>query len=166
MRIPVRISTLVWGLVLLSSAGAGGAVAGDAAAASCRSMTCLVSEARTARGLPGLKESPRLDRAARARALAIRRCGDFSHTACGQPFRQVFVRAGYQGRSIGENLAWGGGRLGSPDRTLAAWLGSPDHRANLLGRSWREVGVARIHAQRLFGASDVTVWVMQFGARG
>jgi uncharacterized protein YkwD len=163
VRIPARISTLVWGLLLVSSVAAAGAGAGGAAAAPCRSMSCLVNETRTARGLPALRESVRLNRAARLRALAIRRCGQFSHTACGQPFRQVFVRAGYRGRSVGENLAWGQGPVGSPDRTLTAWLGSPPHRANLLGHSWREVGVARIHARRLFGASDVTVWVMQFG---
>jgi uncharacterized protein YkwD len=156
---------LVWGLVLLSTVAAMGPLASPAAAKRCRSLLCLVNGARAGHGLPALMESARLDRSARLRALAIRRCAEFSHTACGQPFRQVFVRAGYRGRELGENLCWGSGRLGSPTSTLAAWRTSPEHRANLLGRSWRRVGVARIRAKRLFGASNVTVWVMQFGGR-
>ena len=164
MSIPARISTLVWGLMLLSVVVALWASATRAAATRCRSLVCLVNSARAGHGQPVLKRSARLDRSARLRALAIRRCADFSHTACGQPFQQVFVRAGYHGNAIGENLAWGSGRLGGRASTMASWLASPDHRANLLGRSWESVGVARVHAKRLFGASNVTVWVMQFGA--
>jgi len=164
VHIPVRISTSIWGLVIVSAAAAAaGAIPHGARAAPCRSMLCLVNSARVARGLPALQESVRLDRSSRLRAVAIRRCGQFSHTACGQPFQLVFARAGYRGRAIGENLAWGGGYLGAPGRTLTAWLGSPPHRRNLLGSGWRQVGVAFVHARRLFGASNVTVWVLQFG---
>jgi uncharacterized protein YkwD len=166
VSIPARISTLVWGLVLLSVAATTGPFATAATTTRCRSLPCLVNGVRARHGLPVLKESTRLDRSARLRGLAIRRCAEFSHTACGQPFRAVFVRAGYRGHELGENLAWGSGRLGGGASTFAAWRASPDHRANLLDRSWRHVGVARIHAKRLFGASNVTVWVMQFGGRG
>jgi uncharacterized protein YkwD len=125
-------------------------------------LLCLVNRWRSRQGLSELAESVRLDRSSRLRALAIRRCGRLSHTACGQSFGLVFAEAGYHGRSIGENLAWGGGVLGSPARTVAAWSGSPPHRRNLLG-DWRVAGAALVHADRLFGASDVTVWVLQFG---
>jgi uncharacterized protein YkwD len=166
VRIPVRITALAWGLVVLSPTVAlAAAVPRRAEAVGCRSMICLANGARAAQGLPQLRESRRLDRASRLRALAIRRCGQFSHTACGEPFNGVFARAGYRGGTIGENLAWGTGVLGTPSRTLVAWLGSPPHRRNLLGPGWREVGVACIHARRLFGASNVAVWVMEFGGR-
>ena len=128
VRIPVRITGSVWGLVLLSTMVALAApVRGRAEAAGCRSLICLVNEARAAQGLPALRESRRLDRASRLRALAIRRCGQFSHTACGEPFRGVFARAGYRRRTIGENLAWGTGRARSsePDAHCLARLPAP-----------------------------------------
>jgi uncharacterized protein YkwD len=132
------------------------------AAPEVRELLCLVNRWRSRHGLSVLAESVRLDRSSRLRALAIRRCGQFSHTACGQSFGRVFAEAGYGGRSIGENLAWGGGVLGSPARTVAAWSSSPPHRRNLAG-NWRVAGAALVRANRLFGASDVTVWVLQFG---
>jgi uncharacterized protein YkwD len=136
--------------------------AGRGAAREVRELLCLVNQWRSRHGLSELAESARLDRSSRLRALAIRRCGQFSHTACGQSFGGVFAEAGYGGRSIGENLAWGGGVLGSPVRTVTAWGNSPPHRRNLAG-NWRVAGAALVHANRLFGASDVTVWVLQFG---
>jgi len=172
LGIPARISTAVLVFVALTAAGGASAVPARGSTAPCASagarteghaLLCLVNRARAEHGLPELRESTRLDRSSRLRALAIRRCAQFSHTPCGQSFRLVFVRAGYHGRSTGENLGWGGGRLGSPARTLAAWCSSPPHRRNLLGRRWRQVGVALVHAQHLFGARDVTVWVLQLG---
>lgn len=139
------------------SAGRSGGATGEV-----QELLCLVNRWRGRQGLPELVESARLDRSSRLRALAIRRCGQLSHTACGQSFGLVFAEAGYRGRSIGENLAWGGGDLGSPARTVAAWSSSPPHRRNLRG-DWRVAGAALVHADRLFGASDVTVWVLQFG---
>jgi uncharacterized protein YkwD len=125
-------------------------------------MLCLIGRARAARGLAALQESPQLGRAARVRALAIRRCRQFSHTACGQPFGLAVAQAGYRG-SIGENLGWGNGSFASPDSIFAAWLGSLPHRQNLFDRDWRQVGVACARARRLFGASNVTVWVLELG---
>ena len=46
--------------------------------------------------------------------------------------------------SVGENLLYS-----SPDldrrRGRELWMSSPGHRANLLSRSWREIGVSAIH---------------------
>ena len=67
--------------------------------------------------------------------------------------------------SVGENLAWGQGRLGSARTALASWLASPEHRQILFGGGWRDLGVARVRATSLFGRSNVTVWVAQFGHR-
>src|SRR5438128_667488 len=130
-------------------------------------MRCLVEWVRARHGLPGLRELPQLDRSSSMRAAAIRRCGQFSHTPCGQGFVQPFVSAGYLAQSgmVGENLAWGGSRRGSPRATLAAWLRSPEHRANLLRAGWRDCGLALARG-RLFGSSAVSLWVLQFGRRG
>ena len=127
-------------------------------------MSCGVNVVRRSFGLSVLHESPRLDRSSLLKANAIRRCG-FSHTPCGTPFTQTFVRAGYlPARSIAENLAWGQGERGSPLSTLGAWLESPRHRANLLARGWQDLGLA-FQRGSMFGYSAVSLWVLELGRR-
>jgi uncharacterized protein YkwD len=145
----------------------GASDAHDSLSVELRSMRCLLNLTRRGHGLAPLRASALLHRSAALRAEAIRRCGDFSHRACGQPFLSVFDRVGYlraRRASVGENLAWGSSGLGSPLATLQAWLCSPRHRSMMLGR-WREVGVAFVHTAGLFGMADVTVWVADFGRR-
>jgi uncharacterized protein YkwD len=126
-------------------------------------MHCLVAWARRHRGLPALRTSRPLFRSSLLRAAAIRRCGDFSHTPCGQSFGRVFVSVGYRRAAVGENLAWGGGMLGSARSAFQAWLTSPPHRHNLFHRGWRDLGIGLVSADRLFGAAQVSIWVTQFG---
>jgi uncharacterized protein YkwD len=132
-----------------------------------RALRCLVNWARRHAGQPTLRRSPELDRSAAMRANDIRRCQDFSHTPCGEAFITVFQQAGYltAAGTVGENLAWGQGRLGSARTAMAGWLASPEHRQILFGSSWRDVGLARVRARSLFGRPNVTVWVAQFGRR-
>ncbi|MDQ2984787.1 MAG: CAP domain-containing protein [Actinomycetota bacterium] len=131
-------------------------------------MRCLVNWARTRAGAGGLRSAPRLNRSARMRAAEIQRCGQFSHTPCGDSFIRVFIASGYLGASgtVAENLAWGSSTLGSARVALTSWLASSSHRHNLLGRGWRDVGVAIVKANSLFGVANVEVWVVQFGRRG
>ena len=132
-----------------------------------RALRCLVNWARRHAGEPALHRSPELDRSAAMRANDIRRCQDFSHTPCGEAFITVFQQAGYLTASgtVGENLAWGQGRLGSARTAMAGWLASPEHRQILFGSKWRDLGLARVRARSLFGRPNVTVWVAQFGRR-
>src|SRR5947207_1305151 len=109
-----------------ASACPGGSGATAAADTEVAAMHCLIDWVRGQHGLGSLNELPQLDRSSSLRAQAIRRCGQFSHTPCGQAFMQPFVRVGYlrENGTVGENLAWGGRWLGSPRATLAAWLRS------------------------------------------
>jgi uncharacterized protein YkwD len=130
-----------------------------------RAMRCLISYARRHGGLSGLRPNAELDRSAAMRAGDIRRCQDFSHTACGQPFIAVFEVVGYftGTATVGENLAWGQGQLGAARSAMASWLASAEHRRILFTSSWQDLGVARVRAPSLFGRPNVTVWVAQFG---
>lgn len=47
-------------------------------------------------------------------------------------------------------------------------MGSPEHRANLLSRDWREIGIAAVHtasAPGVYGGSAVTILTTDFGVR-
>ena len=90
-----------------------------------RALSCLINWARRHGGQPALRRSAVLDHSAGLRAAEIRRCQDFSHTPCGQPFIAVFQLVGYPLASVGENLAWGQGRLGTARSAMASWLASP-----------------------------------------
>jgi uncharacterized protein YkwD len=48
---------------------------------------------------------------------------------------------------------------------MASWLASPPHRAILFTAKWRDLGLARVKTS-LYGRSNVSVWVAQFGRRG
>ena len=52
----------------------------------------------------------------------------FTHGAFGSRLLQFDV----QSSVAGENLAWGTGSQGTARAIVAAWLASPEHRANLL----------------------------------
>ena len=46
-----------------------------------------------------------------------------------------------QSTVTGENLAWGTGPLRTASAIVAAWLASPEHRANLLRPAFSRVGI-------------------------
>jgi uncharacterized protein YkwD len=86
----------------------------------------------------------------------------------GRWIRWFYPGPGHRSWSAGENLAWGAPRI-TARQTVRAWLRSPGHRANLLKRSWRNVGVAAVvvrDPRRYFRAwDDVTIVAAEFGRR-
>jgi len=66
--------------------------------------------------------------------------------------------------TVGENLAWGGGRVASPSSIVQMWMHSPGHRQNILSRSYREVGIGIV-----LGTPDGvagSTYTTDFGRRG
>ena len=109
-------------------------------------ILCLHNELRAGRGLPLLKENARLRRAAVAHSRDMVARGYFEHTApSGTTMVDRIQAARYTPRnagwSLGENLAWGTGRLATPREIMRAWMNSPGHRANIVKRSYREIGI-------------------------
>ena len=51
-----------------------------------------------------------------------------------------YIRLG-SGWEVGENLAWAQGVPASPRNVVKAWMESPGHKANVLTRSYREIGI-------------------------
>ncbi len=52
----------------------------------------------------------------------------------------------------------------TPRQVVKAWLASPQHRANLLDRRFRDTGVAS-RVVTLADAGQVELWVQHFGDR-
>ncbi|MEI6792656.1 MAG: CAP domain-containing protein [Actinomycetes bacterium] len=109
-------------------------------------MLCLVNAERANVGAVALKSNALLGRAATAYAARLVTERFFNHTdPSGGKLTGRVLSSGYLNGAdlwlIGENLAWGSGSLGSPAKIVAAWMASPGHRANLLRREFREIGI-------------------------
>jgi uncharacterized protein YkwD len=114
--------------------------------AAAAATACLVNAERTARGLRPLSADRDLVQAARHHARDMARRNFFSHvTPGGADLGDRLRHAGYgrpgAGWRAGENLGWGTGDRATPAALVAAWLASPEHRKNMLRRSFRELGV-------------------------
>ena len=111
--------------------------------AAIRSATlCLINAERTSRGLPPLLDNGYLALAAQRHADDLVAQGYFSHTSRdGRTFDVRAQQAGYPGRPLSENIAWGGGYLGTPRRRVSGWMNSTGHRENLLDAAARDSGV-------------------------
>jgi uncharacterized protein YkwD len=107
-----------------------------------RAITCLVNHARGASGLRGFRGSRTLAVAARRHAGDMVRARYFAHQRAGGPsLTQRARRAGWRGRTIGEAIAYGCGRAGTPAAIVRMWLKSPPHRAILLSGNLKRVGI-------------------------
>jgi uncharacterized protein YkwD len=132
-------------------------------------VLCLHNQTRAAKGLPLLRENARLDKAALGHSDDMVAEGYFDHTTPGgTSFVDRILAAGYVKRDagwvLGENLAWGTGDLSTPDGVMTSWMNSPGHKANILKRAYREVGIGI----KLGVPSDGTVgatYTLDFGAK-
>lgn len=144
MRRALLIASVVALLGLAPQAGA--APAAQRSGALETAVVEQVNALRLAYGLPALDRSSGLRRAADAHTLGMLRTGSFAHVLPGGPTLAQRVSRFYprtaKGWSTGENIALFGPDAPSAKAVLDAWLGSPAHRANLLRRDWRHIGVS------------------------
>jgi uncharacterized protein YkwD len=131
-----------------------------------------VNATRAQYGLPPLRLNLRLSEAATAHTREMAADGYFKHNSFdGTPFWQRITHfygvGGYGYWSVGENLLWS-----SPDvdasQALQWWMQSPPHRANILSKEWREVGIDALYvpgAPGTYHGLDVTLVTLDFGVR-
>jgi uncharacterized protein YkwD len=110
-------------------------------------LLCLHNKIRAEKGLPALKDNSKLRKAAAGHADDMVAESFFDHTSAnGDTFVDRIIGAGYAKRNdawtIGENLAWGTGDLSTPQAIMDAWMNSSGHKANILKKSYKEVGIA------------------------
>ena len=110
-------------------------------------LLCLHNQIRAEKGLSALKDSAKLRKAAQGHSNDMVAAGFFAHTSPdGDTFVDRILGAGYAKRNdawtIGENLAWGTGDMSTPAGMMQAWMNSAGHKANILKKSYREVGIA------------------------
>jgi uncharacterized protein YkwD len=131
-----------------------------------------INTVRAAHGLGTLSPSSALARSAAAHSRSMATYGYFTHESRnGTSFAQRIERF-YAPRSgtwaVGENLAMFGNSTPTAIAIVDAWMGSPEHRANLLRGSFREAGVGVMFnptAGGVFGGSSTWVVTLDLGRR-
>ena len=134
-----------------------------------RAILCLHNKVRAQHDLPPLRQSARLRRAATGHSKDMVAAGYFEHTSPdGTTMVERILASDYvrrdQGWMLGENLAWGTGSLGTPRGAMKAWMNSPGHRANVLKRGFRELGVGVVARVPGSGEAGAT-YTVDFGVR-
>ncbi|PJI09805.1 MULTISPECIES: CAP domain-containing protein [Clostridium] len=99
----------------------------------------LVNVERAKYGLPALKANVQLFNVARIKSKDMLTRNYFSHTSptFGSTF-SLLTRYGISYAAAGENIAYGYVNAAS---VMRGWMNSPGHRANILGKQYRELGV-------------------------
>jgi len=112
-----------------------------------------VNAYRAANGLPPLRLSRSLSRSSYAYARHLMRADRFGHSS--------HIRASSRFHMLGENLAFSWGKRRSARIPIRGWVRSGPHRAVLLSRQFRYVGVGRSVGR--FGSRRATIWVLHAG---
>ena len=177
------VASTVVGYLIIAGAAGGFAVAGDSVSTreivakpslllneNERTLLTLINRARTQRGLKALVLRASLYRAAKAHSQEMIRLDYFSHLSDAgrspqsRAKRAGYTASGYGSWSLAEVIAWGSGSAGSPTSVFRSWMRSPGHRAILLDKRWRDIGVGR--AKGTFrGLSGVRMYTVDVGRR-
>ena len=104
-----------------------------------QSLVELANGDRAAQGLSALSENSLLSEAAQEKANDMAAKGYFSHVSPdGTSSWYWFTAVGYYYTHAGENLALD---FNTPSSLEAAWMASPEHRANILKGVYTQIGV-------------------------
>ena len=109
-------------------------------------VLCLHNAERARHGLPRLRENARLRSAASRHSARMVGSHFFDHTTPAGVTMAARIRgtgytSGARAWALGENIAWGSGRLATAAQIQRSWMHSAGHRANILQRSFREIGI-------------------------
>jgi uncharacterized protein YkwD len=131
-------------------------------------LECVVNRERQERGLPALDRTGSLDRAAARHSSDMARRNYFDHRSPGGSTPAARARhAGYMSHArswtVGETLAWGTGRLATPNSIVDSWLKSPPHRELMLDRRFADFGLGIAAGAPQRGVSGGATYTMLLG---
>jgi uncharacterized protein YkwD len=136
-----------------------------------KATLCLLNVERRKVGIPELRRNSKLQAAAQNHSDRMDGTGCFDHECPGEPgLDQRLEGVGYLLANLlrwayGENIAWGVGGRGTPRQITEAWMNSSGHRANILDRDFREVGVGFSRGTPGDGGEAGGIYTTDFGLR-
>jgi uncharacterized protein YkwD len=132
---------------------------------------CLINRERTARGEPPLRPNARLTRAAQGHSENMASGDYFEHRgrAGSTPLSRIraagYIFSSHLGYELGENIAYGTLWKATPRAIVAAWMASPEHRANILDGHFRDtaIGVAPRAPSSFAHGQAGAIYTQEFG---
>ena len=112
-------------------------------------LLCVINKQRRRHSLSRLDSKRPLKKAGRRHSKYMERHHCFAHQCAGEPdlVRRVehtsYLPCNCTWR-LGETLAWGKRREGTPHAIVHAWMNSPEHRSILLDRHLKQVGIGLV----------------------
>ena len=134
-------------------------------------VTCLVNKQRNKAGLGDLDRDKRLQRAAQRHTEKMDGSGCFDHICGGEGdlssrLESVdYIGGGLSHWSYGENIAWGMRGRGTARSIVDAWMHSSGHRANILSRDFRDLGIGFVKGSPNSAGAPGAIYTMDFGLR-
>lgn len=118
------------------------------------------NRAREEYGMSPLSENSKLNASSLMKNEDMCKNQYFSHqlSSGGGPAK-LASSAGYEFITIGENLAMG--EFGDSKALVESWMESPEHRKNILGKNYREIGVSVMECD--FEGKNIWLAVQHFG---
>ena len=134
------------------------------------SLFQFINQARTHRGLAPLRVHAALGSAALAHSRDMMDRDYFSHsspsgaTCAARVLRAGYSTSGYRSWAVAEVIGWGMDSAGTPSAVFDSWMRSASHRAIILGRRWRDVGIG-CASGTFTGASGSWMYTVDVGRR-
>jgi uncharacterized protein YkwD len=143
---------------------AGAAPASLSTAQAEQSVTCLVNKARRGHKARRLTWDPGLQAAAQGHSASMDSGNFFAHGDTLGRIKATGYLGGASTWQVGETIHWGTGGAGTPKATVARWMRSPSHRAAMLSRRFRNIGVGVAMGSPLGGGGGNTaIYTADFG---
>jgi uncharacterized protein YkwD len=101
----------------------------------------LVNKERKKQKLPPLKANALLFRAARGHSANMAAQQKMNHVLDRKDLRYRLKKVGYPVGYGGENIAWASKQVATAETVMKNWMNSSGHRANILGKSYTEIGI-------------------------
>ncbi len=134
-------------------------------AASKRATICLLNDIRRDNGLRPFKRDRRLSLASQRHTNAMTARNFFEHGDFVGRIRSARYLRGARGWTVGENIAWGSWDYATPKSIVRGWMNSSGHRANILNRRFREIGIGVSRGAPVGGQQRAATYATDFGTR-
>lgn len=164
-----KLALLVALAVLAFAACAAPSLAGTQLNPYEQQLVKYINQERAQQGLKKLRVHADLVAAARAHSTDMGMNKYFQHDSLdGSTFVKRIVAAGYEREGYvswkaGETIGWGAGLFSSPVVIVQQWMESPAHKAVILNKSLREIGVGAVSTEG-YGSIEGTVWFFTMDA--
>ncbi len=135
-------------------------------------IAAAINAYRVAHHLRALHVSVHLNASSRQHSEEMGQDGYFDHpsadgTAFWKRIEHYYSATHYRYWSVGENLLYATPTIDAAS-AMKMWLGSPEHRANIRNKTWRDLGVSAVFvpdAGGVYGGYTVTIITTDFGVR-